>query len=180
MPADSAQALRDRTEVKLAAHGVAVARAAQRLEQANARPDVQMSFGYKRNVGVHSALGYLEIPLPVFNRNQGAIAAAVADARAWESETAAQRAMVLAEVRAAQTDVDLRYRQLTEMLRSALDRAVESSNIARAAYLEGGADLLRLLDAERVRIELEVHHTRTAAEYWQSIAALELAMGVEP
>jgi outer membrane protein TolC len=61
-----------------------------------------------------------------------------------------------------------------------LQRADESARIALAAYREGGADLLRLLDAQRVRIELETLYYRTLSEYRQSIVALETAMGVNP
>ena len=60
------------------------------------------------------------------------------------------------------------------------EQADETSRIALGAYREGGADLLRLLDAERVRIDIELLYLRTLAEYRQSMVALEAAMGVEP
>jgi outer membrane protein TolC len=50
--------------------------------------------------------------------------------------------------------------------------------VARAAYREGGTDLLRLLDAERIHIELEVMNARKRAEYRQSLVGLETALGV--
>lgn len=179
-PVDPQQALRDRIEVHLAHQGAEQSRAALRSHKANAVPDIGVTLGYKRTAGFHTAVGGVEVVLPFFNRNQGNVAAAVAEARAWESETAAVEALVRAEVRAAQAEVDMRRRQLTDLLRGSLDRAAESSRIALAAYQLGGADLLGLLDAERVRIELEVLYVRTLTDYWQSVAALESAMGVEP
>jgi outer membrane protein TolC len=61
-----------------------------------------------------------------------------------------------------------------------MKQAAESARISRAAYREGGWDLLRLLDAERLRIETQSLYYQALAEYRQSIAELETAMGVEP
>jgi outer membrane protein TolC len=55
---------------------------------------------------------------------------------------------------------------------------VNISQIAAAAYAEGGTDLLRLLDAERARLEAELSLAQRAAEFRQSIARLEAAEGV--
>jgi cobalt-zinc-cadmium efflux system outer membrane protein len=120
------------------------------------------------------------IPLRLSDRNQGNIGAAEAQVRLAESELAAVSAVVRAEVRAAETDVQARYRQITEMLRGLVGQAVESSRIAQAAYREGGSDLLRLLDAERVLIDLQTLYYRTLAEYRQSMVGLEIAMGDQP
>jgi outer membrane protein TolC len=178
--ADLGRALADRAELKLARQAIEQARVNVRLQQAMARPDLELMLGYKRATGFHTAIGGVQFGLPFFNRNQGAIAAAVADTRAGEAELAAAEAMVRAEVRAAQIEVEMRRRQIAELLVPSLGRAAESARIAQAAYREGGADLLRLLDAERLRIELEVLHYRTLAEYRQSVAALESALGVAP
>jgi outer membrane protein TolC len=118
--------------------------------------------------------------LPLLNRNQGHIAAARAEIRAAESSLAATEALIRAEVRAAAAEFELRRRQLLESSRLLRAHAAESARIAQAAYREGGADLLRLLDAERVRLDTEMLYSRTLTEYRQSIAALETAMGVEP
>lgn len=179
-PADVTEALRERTEIKLARQAVDAAGSNIRLQKANAKPDVNFILGYKRTFGFHTATAGMEVPLPLFNRNQGNIGAATAEMRAWESEVAAAEALVRAEVRAAQAEVEMRRRQITELLKGSLERAAESSRIALAAYREGGADLLRLLDAERTRIELEVLYARTLADYRVSVVALETALGVEP
>jgi outer membrane protein TolC len=60
------------------------------------------------------------------------------------------------------------------------DKAQESARISLAAYREGGADLLRLLDSERTRSEVQLLHFRTLGEYQQSRVALETAVGVAP
>jgi len=88
--------------------------------------------------------------------------------------------VVRAELRTAERELENRRRQLQDLLATSRQRAAEAADIANAAYREGGADLLRLLDAQRVRIDLEVLNATTLMEYRQSIVALETAMGVNP
>jgi outer membrane protein TolC len=179
-PAVVEHALERRTEVKLARQAREVAEANQRLQRANARPDVDFIGGYKRTDGFSSVVAGAQIGLQFSHRNEGNIAAAAAEVRVAESDLVATAALVRAEVRAAEADARARWRQVTGLLYGVVQQAVESSRIAQAAYREGGADLLRLLDAERIRIELEILQFRTLAEYRQSLAALEAAMGEEP
>ncbi len=58
--------------------------------------------------------------------------------------------------------------------------AINLAQIAAAAYAEGGTDLLRLLDAERARIDADLAWARGMTEYHQSIVRLEAAEGVAP
>ena len=125
-------------------------------------------------------LGGVQVDLPFANRNQGNIGAAEAEVRVAEASLAAVEATVKAEVRAAQSEYELRRRQLLEILRTLREHASESSKIALAAYREGGLDLLRLIDSERVRLDVEALYGRTLAEYRQSIVNLETALGVAP
>ncbi len=178
--ADIERALAERTEIRLARQSIDLARANAREQQAARTPNLDFSVGLKRTAGFNTLMGGVNLPLPLFNRNQGAINGSAAEVRAAESELAAALALVRAEVEAAGVEVEIRHRQMAALLASSLERAQESSRIARAAYVEGGADLLRLLDAERVRIEMEVLYARSLAEFRQSVAALETAMGVIP
>jgi outer membrane protein TolC len=61
-----------------------------------------------------------------------------------------------------------------------LDRANEVYRIVDAAYRETGPDILRLLDAERTRIETELMYVRALSEFQQSAVALETAQGNLP
>jgi outer membrane protein, heavy metal efflux system len=180
LAADAAKALEQRPELKLAKAVVDQTRANLRLQQAITRPNIEAVFGYKRTAGLNTTVGGVQMDLPFFNRNQGNLAGAEADIRVAESNVAATEALIRAEVRAAQAEFEIRRRQVEMSLKPMLDRANQSSQIALAAYREGGADLLRLLDAERVRIETEILYVRTLAEFRQSIAALEAALGVTP
>jgi cobalt-zinc-cadmium efflux system outer membrane protein len=177
---DYEAALEQRTEMKLARAGLELAEANLRLQQSNARPNIDGIMGYKRTSGLNTLVAGLQFDLPYRNRNQGNIAAATADIATGRAELSAVSALIKAEVAAAAKDYEIRRRQITETLRPMLQQAKESSEIAAAAYREGGWDLLRLLDAERLRIETEVLYYQALTEYRQSIAALETSMGVAP
>jgi outer membrane protein TolC len=173
-------ALTERVEVKLARAAVNQATANQRLQFANSRPNFDLLLGYKRTGGLDTMVGGFQVDLPFINKNQGNLAAAEAEIRFAQSNLAATEALVRAEVQAAQTDYRIRLNEVIGSLRHALDQAGETNRIAEAAYRAGGSDLLRLLDARRVRIESQVDYSRALIELRQSESALRVALGIEP
>jgi len=178
--ADPQQALANRSEMKLSRLEVEAAQAEVRLAQANARPDVGVIAGYKRSAGYNTLLAGVQMDLPLFDRQQGSVSAATARIAALRAELESTAAVVRAEVAVAEKGRRLRRLQIVNSLRPMLKQASESAAIAEAAYREGGADLLRLLDAERLRIETETLYCQALAEYRRSAAELEIAMGLEP
>ena len=58
--------------------------------------------------------------------------------------------------------------------------SVGSTFPSQSAYAQGGADLLRLIDAQRARIDAELAWVQGMVEYQQSVANLEAAEGVVP
>jgi len=174
------QVLPQRVEMKLAREGVEQARANLRLQEANAAPDRDVQFGYKRTFGFNTLYAAVQIPLPVRNRNQGQIEAAAAEIKAAESSAAAAEALVRAELETASKDFDARRKLMDETLRPMRERADEVYRIVDAAYRETGSDILRLLDADRIKIETDVMFTRALAELQQSAVALETAQGTLP
>jgi cobalt-zinc-cadmium efflux system outer membrane protein len=172
--------LEKRPELQLGRARIGQAQSNRRLQQANARPDPDASLGYKRTFGYDTLYASVQIPLPVRNRNQGQIEAAVADIRAAQSSLAATEAMVRAELDRAQKSYESRQKLLEERLRPMRDRADQVYRIQEAAYREGGSDILRLLDAERSRIETQLLYTRTLSELQQSAVAVATAQGNLP
>ncbi|MGC8884143.1 MAG: TolC family protein [Bryobacteraceae bacterium] len=180
LPADEEEALRRRPEMQLALARLEQARGNVVLQRANATPNLDALFGYKRSMGEHTLIAGLQWDLPVLNRNQGNIQTAVAEVRAAEANVAATEAIIRAEVRAAAAEYQVRRQQLRDLVGRLRSQADETSKIAQSAYRLGGADLLRLLDAERLRIEIEQVHYRAWMEYRQSMEVLEFALGVKP
>ena len=83
-----------------------------------------------------------------------------------------------AEYFGAVQEYEARRSELLNSLQPFREHAANISGIAAAAYAEGGTDLLRLLDAERARLDAEMAWTRGLVEYRQSIVRLEAAEGV--
>jgi outer membrane protein, heavy metal efflux system len=176
---DTQLALEQRAEMKIGRLAVRQSDALLNLARANKNPDVSALAGYKRSAGYNSLVAGVTVDLPVFDRNQGEIAAATSQIAASRAELATTAAVVRAEVEAARRDYEIRRMQILESLQPMRDQAKQSSDIAQAAYREGGWDLLRLLDAETMRIEIETLYYRALAEYRQSVAGLNTAMGVK-
>jgi outer membrane protein, heavy metal efflux system len=182
-PRTSAQTLsieEARPEGRLAGQAVSQARSMLGLERANGRPDLDALFGYKRTAGLNTAIAGLQFNIPIFNRNQGATAAARANLGAAEQDLAATRTVLATELSLARKRYDARREQVERIFRPLKDQAVEISDISRAAYREGGLDLLRLLDAERLRVDAQISLVRALNDYHNSVTILERAEGVQP
>ena len=174
------EVLERRPEMRISRAAIEQARANLRLQQANAKIDPDVQFGYKRTTGFNTFYSAVQIPLPIRNRNQGQIEAAVADTKVAESSLAATAVLVRSELETATTDYESRQKLLAETLRPMRERADEVFRIADAAYREGGSDILRLLDAERTKIETQLAYTRTLFELQQSAVAVATAQGNLP
>jgi outer membrane protein TolC len=179
------QILAQRADVKESSAELVEAQARARLENVSARPDLSVEFGYKRtqlpnsSSGSNTALAGIEITLPITDRNQGNRAAADAEVRRRQQLLAAQQAAALAEYNAALQEYQLRRGEVMETLQPLREHAAEIAEIAQAAYRQGGTDLLRLLDAERARIDGQLAWVQGMVEYQKSIVNLEAAEGVD-
>ncbi len=184
-PVSIESVLGQRQEIQVARAGLRQAEANARLQEISARPDLNVTFGYKRTQlpdalsGVNTALASLRITLPFRDKNQGNRAAAQAEVRRSGFVVTAAEFEVRAGYFAALQEYEFRRQEFVNTLEPLRQHAAEITRIAAAAYAEGGTDLLRLLDAERVGLEAELAHTRGLVEYRQSIAKLESAEGAD-
>jgi outer membrane protein, heavy metal efflux system len=174
------EVLKRRVEMTLARETVEQAHANLRLQRANTKPDPDIHFGYERIAGFDTLYAAAQIPLPIRNRNQGQIEAAVAEIRAAESSVTATEAAIRSELESATREYESRQKLLNETLLPMRDRADEVYQIVDAAYRETGSDMLRLLDAERTKIEAEVMYARALLEFQQAAVALQTAQGNLP
>jgi outer membrane protein, heavy metal efflux system len=169
-----------RVEGQAAHQAIDAARATLQLQKASGRPDLEALAGYKRNLGDDTALVGLQWNLPIFDRNQGEVAAAAADTQAAQEDFLAVRQQLSAQLSIAQRQYDFDREQYVQTFKPLRDQAVDIADISRAAYKEGGLDLVRLLDAERARIDAEVSWVQALENYHQSVVSLEYAEGVHP
>jgi outer membrane protein TolC len=179
-PASTNNPQDERIEVGLARQSIDAARANLMTQKAQGRPDIDVLFGYKRTAGFDTMIAGFQVNLPVFDRNQGAASAARFDVEASQSMLAAARQQSANDLELARISFDTWRRQVSERYRPLLDQAIDIANISRAAYREGGTDLLRLLDAERLRVDTQSAWVEALGNYHQSVLSLEYAEGLEP
>lgn len=185
-PVDAQQVLAQRVEMRLARAALEEAQAKARLEAVSARPDLNILYGYKRTqlvdstTAINTALAGLQITLPITDRNQGHRAAATAEVSRQQQLLAAAQSSVLADYYGALQEYQLRRNEVVENLQPLREHATEISEIAQGAYAQGGTDLLRLLDAERARLDAQLAYVQGMVEYHQSMVALQAAEGVAP
>ena len=121
----------------------------------------------------------IQVEIPITDRNQGNRAAATAEVQR-ERQLLAAQASALADYYGAQQEYQLRRNEVVENLQPLREHAATISEIAQAAYAQGGTDLLRLLDASRARLDADVGYVQGMVEYQESIVNLEAAEGVAP
>jgi outer membrane protein TolC len=135
--------------------------------------------GYKRTIGLDTAVVGVVASVPVFERNGRALAHAEADARAadLELEAALTRARAEAEilVRAAR-ELQSRLARLDEDL---VRPAEEARRSALAAFREGAIDILRVVDAERMNTEARREAIDLTVEAFLASSRARLAAGLE-
>jgi len=173
------EALAKRPELVLLRARVETERANLRLQRANARPDFEISAGYKRTGGFDTMIGYITIPLPIFNRNRAEIGRATARVTSAEEELLAEENYVRAEVETAYRAAKKLSARLHGLQRDFLKQADDSRNIALVAYREGAADLYKLLETQRARNESRLLYFRAIQEFQQALVELNLVTGGE-
>ena len=178
------QALERRIEITVAKAALEQAKANAKFQEVTARPDLNVTAGYKRTQlpdtpnGVNTAIVSLRITLPTTDKNQGNRIAADAEVRRQQQLLAAVEADVRADYAGALQEYESRRAEFLNALQPLREHAANIAGIAAAAYAEGGTDLLRLLDAQRAQVDAELAWARGMVEYRQSIVRLEAAEGV--
>ena len=79
---------------------------------------------------------------------------------------------------ATSLEYDLRRHEVVDTLQPLREHGATISDIAQQAYQQGGTDLLRLLDAQRARLDAELTWVKSMVQYQQSIVSLQAAEGV--
>ena len=123
------------------------------LEQAQRVPNLDVVGGYKRTSGFDTAVLGVAMAIPLFDRNQRAIATAGGEAKAAASDRTAVEQRVAAEARAifeASQGLAERARQVDAEL---LAPAALVRLAARTSYGEGATNIVAMVDADRVYLD---------------------------
>jgi cobalt-zinc-cadmium efflux system outer membrane protein len=134
---------------------VDAARRAWSLEQVRRFPEPAIAAGYKRTAGVNTGVFGVTFALPLFDRNGLNLARLAGEQRAAEAERDALIQQLTTRGR-SQLQVARIIAERAEHVRGdLLEPADRVRNAARSAFREGGTDLLRVIDAERVYSDVQ-------------------------
>lgn len=172
--------LASRADLAAAREAVAEAQAEVKLQKAIGVPDLDILGGYKRNSGVNTAYGGVQIQLPFTNRNQGEVQRAEANLHLAQDQLQQVEMAVHSDVASAEEGYARQKDIVEHVLPDMRSRAQQNLAIMSDAYKTGGIDLLRYIDAERNAIDVEVSALRSLADFQQSALKLTLAYGERP
>jgi cobalt-zinc-cadmium efflux system outer membrane protein len=173
--------LRDSPEIKRAMAGVERAKAVISRAKAEPRPDVFLRGSVGRNNEFEEFSGFRAgwearveagVRIPIFNRNQGNVAAAKAELTSAESEV--QRLELALRARLAESF----SRYLTSLgmasryQREVLPRAQKAYELYLAKFRQMGAAYPQALIAQRTLFQLRAEYISSLVELWQNVTQL--------
>lgn len=111
-------------------------------------PAVGLGVRHVRELGDFALVAGVSMPLPVFDKNRGAIDAARANVRAAEARRQGALANATARARNAIINVEAAEARVEALERAAVPEAAEALRLAQLSYQSGKASLLEVLDAQ--------------------------------
>ena len=173
------KALDSRPDYKAAQYGVAVADANAKLAQANGTTDPTLAGEYDRS-GTYNSAGFsINIPLRLFDRNQGNKETARFAASASRFTEIAARNQVTADVDQAWSAY-LNAKVLADRYNGHyLAETKEVLDIAQFSYEHGGLALIDYLDALRDSRSVTLDALNAYAQTWMTIHQLSYATATE-
>ena len=115
----------------------------------------------------------LSVPLPLFDRNRGGIAAAAAELEATRSEEVGVRTWLQAELEKKRQAFESARDELAIIRDQLLPEARAAVQAAEESYRSGKIDYLALLEAQRVLHDTEMQRIEAAADLDRSVAEIE-------
>jgi outer membrane protein, heavy metal efflux system len=146
-----------------------------RLAQANARPNLALSIGVRRleETSDTALVAGFSMPLPVFDRNQGAIREAQARRAQSEAEWNSALIRTRAAMYALYQGVSAARERAESLRNEALPQAQTALEQTQSGYERGRFSFLELLTAQQEVIELRAAAIDAATDYHQLLAELE-------
>jgi cobalt-zinc-cadmium efflux system outer membrane protein len=149
------------------------------LERAKAIPDITLTAGARRveNSDDTGAVLQVSVPLPLFNRNQGDIAAAQSRLLKARHEGLAARVDVNAVFLEAYSRMAASAQRLKGLEKDILPSAQELYDATSKGYLVGGFDLLNVLDAQRSLYAVRLEIVNARADFQKAKVQIEALTG---
>ena len=173
-------ALAARPDLQAAVQSVDKARADYKLAVANGSTDPTFGVDFARNPPIPLYVGFsVNIPLRIFDRNQGEKARTELDIQRNQRLREAAEAQIYSDVDSAWTTLNGNLALLRPYKAKYLAQAARVRETISIAYQRGGASLLDFLTAQNDYRALQVTYLNLVGSYLTAAAQLNLAVGRE-
>jgi cobalt-zinc-cadmium efflux system outer membrane protein len=153
--------------------------AALELERSRGAPDLSLGAGvrYLRDAEDVSLVVEFGVPLPIFDRNQGASRAAAMRVRRAEEDRRAAAVRIRTELAVSHEALLAAESEVQALRDRALPEAETAFQSAQDAYLRGSMRFTDVLDTERLLFELKSRYFGALARYHGTVADIERLTG---
>ena len=178
-------ALDTRPDLRVALQGVELAKSTYLLAVANGSTDPTYSVWFTNNASNNNGFaqqtigGSINIPLRIFDRNQGEKARTKLDIPRNQRLADAAKAQVFSDVDSAYVTIESVVNQLLPYREKYLKKASDVRDRVEFAYQNGGASLLDYLDAEKAYRDVRLAYLNLIGAYLAATAQMNQAVGRE-
>ncbi len=150
-------------------------RAALELEQAHAVQDLSVGGGLRflREGSDAALVAGVSIPIPIRNRNQGAIRAARERLAGAEQTSRALQAELVADFRVAWQDLTAAHETARRLTREVLPPTESAAQSVRHAFAHGQLPLVDVLEAQRALIAVQREILDAEVAYLRALARID-------
>ena len=178
-------ALDNRPDLRAAIDTIELAKSNHKLAQANGSTDPTLSAWETFNPSFNNpndknALGLsVNIPLRIFDRNQGEKKRTLIDIDRSKQLTEASRAQVFSDVDSSYEQVRSNLALLNPYKAKYLDQSIRVRDTVTFAYQHGGASLMDFLTAQSDYRQVQLAYLQLIGSYMTAVGQLNLAVGRE-
>lgn len=152
------------------------------VERSKATPDLTVSVGarHDNDLGRTQAILAVSVPLPFFDRNQGAVHEAEQRALKARDDERATRLRALNELQAASRQLTTARTSAQLLHDTVLPAAQQAHAGATTAFEAGKFGLLDVLDAQRALLQARTRHLLALSAAHQAAATIDRLLGRQP
>lgn len=149
------------------------------VERSRAVPDLMVSVGAKRSneLGLTQAVVGVSMPIPLFDRNQGAVYEASKRAQKAQDEYQAARVRTLSELQGASMQLSVARTSVQLLQSSILPAAQQAYEAASKGFEAGKFGFLDVLDAQRSLLQARSRYLNALSNAYQAATAIDRLLG---
>lgn len=170
---------KDATSVQRARSQLAAQEAQTGVERAARVPDLTLSVGSQRDdqVGRRQAVVGLSVPLPLFNRNEGSLRAALRRTDKAREELAAAQVSASSELATAYTRFEVARNEVALLRQDVIPNARSAYELTLKGFEYGKFPFLEVLDAQRTWFQAQSRQWNSMLEAYRAYADIERIAG---